>query len=190
MKRLLKLGLGITFTFIMMLSLTGCGKEENKAANDNKPSQGQKQNNEAGNDWGDINETNYIAIIKDKTGINLNNLKGFTWKSGYGYSTKVAEVTGNYKEGTTKVAMFESFIKELLRVSNNSLWTTDVNNDTYRIEKVKEYKDYESFLEWKKNGNEDLESMISGGLYIDNYSINYTFTNTQFNVHIAYYVIK
>lgn len=190
MKKLLKLSLGVTFAFIMMLSLTGCGKEENKLNNTNKPSQGQKANKDNGNEWADIDETNYVAIIKEKTGINLDNLKGFTWKSGYGASTKVADITGNYKDGTTKAAMFESFIKELLRVSKNSIWSTDVNVDTYRIEKVKEYKDYESFFKWKTIGNEDLSIDLSGSVYIENFQVNYTFTDKQLNIHIANYLIK
>lgn len=176
----------------LLFVLTGCGNKNETKNTDNKPSQSenQKENNNSGNEWKDINENNYAGILKDKTGIDLSKLGSFTVTDAYGAYTQVAEITGDYGSGTTKVSMFENFIKELLRVSNNSIWTTDVNNDTYRIEKVKEYTTYESFLEWKKNGNEELEEKISGGVYIDNYSINYTFTDKQFNVHIAHYVIK
>lgn len=144
----------------------------------------------AANDWKDINEENCLSILKDKTGIDISKIGSFTVTNAYGAYTKVCDITGKYGASDTKVSMFEKFIKELLRVSENSIWTTDVNNETYRIFKVDEYTDYETYYSYKLRGNEDLSLDLGGSLYIETYTISYAFTNSQFNIHVANYVIK
>lgn len=181
MKKLLKLGLGITFAFIMMLSLTGCGNTENKPNNDNGNASGQKENNK------DVkNETNDLTTVEGylaQFGYSTNDFKFTKDFTRVGYASRVARGNVLYvseaavfqsarKNAEEKQTWLEDFVKlAKTKADDGKVYGYDIFDGVSSDEYVAKYNPddfvYVTYMAYKLNGK-TVTIMVSFQNGLDN----------------------
>ena len=179
MKKFLKSLITIAMVFVFAVALTGCGKETtNNGGNGNQGSNGEYQGNTEGtNDLKNVSSSNYKEVAKSVFGIELKDLTTELEKveSPNGVNNlKITYKGSNLKEGKS---IFEHYFTQCQKVSNDGLYSIEVNYENYSVSKGTKYESFETYFD--KLGFPENSTMDMGQWIYDNNG-----KNIQLNISI------